>query len=135
MSSHGVSYSAQPQAPSWVPVRHRRPPGKLEEMGPDPAPPVYLGVYLAVYVGVGAWAPLCLSLRMGPRAGVSYLPAKEVKAHLQGLAWMGWAGAQGCTGTEKAPILRPLGQTGPHVRMESNLGEEVSENNHSWKAP
>lgn len=94
MSSHGVSYSAQPQAPSWVPVRHRRPPGKLEEMGPDSAPPVYLGVYLAVYMGVGAWAPLCLSLRMGPRAGVSYLPAMEVKAHLQGLAWVGWAGAQ-----------------------------------------
>ena len=29
MSSHRVSYSAQSQAPSWVPVRHRRPPWKI----------------------------------------------------------------------------------------------------------
>lgn len=92
MSSHGVSFSAQPQALSWVPVRHRKPPWK--EMGPGfwPSTSLWEG---AIYLGVGTWAFSGLSLRMGPRAGVSHLPAKNVKAHLQGLAWVGWAGVEG----------------------------------------
>lgn len=100
MSSHGVSYSAQSQAPFWVPVRHRRPPWKIGRNGSWPCTSLWEG---AVYLGVGAWASL------GPRAGVSYLPAKEVKAHLQGLAWVGWAGAQRLPRLREGPYSEASG--------------------------
>ena len=74
----------------------------------------------------------------GPSSRSLVSPCKESKGSSSGLGLggVGWGGRRkGCPGSGKTPTLRPLGQTGPHLRMESDLGEGASENNHSWKAP
>lgn len=89
-------------------------------------PPIYLGVYLAAHVGVGGMGTHVPLSENGPSSRDLVSPSKEVKAHLQGLAWMGWAGAQGCTGTE-GPYSEASGADWATCTNGKQFGEEVSE--------